>query len=146
MSLSPSPAMTPSTSAASSRTAAGRSPAPYRPGFQPRGVYRPRTDEFVAARMSSRDAGRVERTRLERRLEKLIALHFPPPGEQRRAEPRSAPQPNRRASSLWDLDLSDLRGKSAGELWREVVQSQAAQSGKNDVRGAHASWLDVRCR
>ncbi len=136
-----------------------RSPAPYRPGFQPKGVYRPRTDEFVEARSLSRDVGRIERTRLERRLEKLINLHFPPPG-QRKAEapePRPAKLENRRASSFWDLDLSDLKNKSAGDLWREVVQSQASQSGKNDVRGTLYTqgkayfvlcdlWLQLRSR
>lgn len=145
-SSSPSPAVTPSTSTSSAVPAGSRvarSPAPYRPGFQPRGVYRPRTDEFVAARGSSRDVGRIERTRLERRLEKLIQLHFPPPGarggkQEAAAAPRPAQQQNRRASSFWDLDLSDLRNKSAGDLWREVVQSQAAQGGKNDIRGG---WL-----
>ena len=115
-----------------------RSPAPYRPGFQPKGVYRPRTDEFIEARNGSRDVGRIERTRLERRLEKLIALHFPPPGSQPKREAAADPRPvqqSRRASSIWDLDLSDLKNKSAGDLWREVVQSQASQSGKNDIRG-----------
>ncbi|KAI1794555.1 FYVE-domain-containing protein [Ganoderma leucocontextum] len=138
---SASPSLTPSTSTSSAFPSAPRtpvrSPAPYRPGFQPKGVYRPRTDEFIEARNCSRDVGRIERTRLERRLEKLINLHFPPPG-QRKAEAAEArpKQENRRASSFWDLDLSDLKNKSAGDLWREVVQSQASQSGKNDVRVA----------
>ncbi|TBU65620.1 FYVE-domain-containing protein [Dichomitus squalens] len=144
------PTMTPSTSTSSAvpstaRTPA-RSPAPYRPGFQPKGVYRPRTDEFINARNRSRDAGRIERTRLERRLEKLINLHFPPPGQSKSeaAEPRPKHE-NRRASSFWDLDLSELRSKSAGDLWREVVQSQASQNGKNDVRVAEQKitpWED----
>ena len=93
----------------------------------------------VEARNGSRDVGRIERTRLERRLEKLIALHFSPPGSQPKREAAADPRPaqqSRRASSIWDLDLSDLKNKSAGDLWREVVQSQASQSGKNDIRGA----------
>ena len=106
-------------------------------------MYRPRTDEFLAARSSSRDVGRVERTRLERRLEKLITLHFPPPGQRGKAAElvveRPAAQHNRRASSFWDLDLSELRNKSAGDLWRDVVQSQASQGGKNDVRGMYCA-------
>ncbi|PIL24175.1 hypothetical protein GSI_13928 [Ganoderma sinense ZZ0214-1] len=137
-----SASVTPTTSTSSAFPSAprtpARSPAPYRPGFQPKGVYRPRTDEFVEARNQSRDVGRIERTRLERRLEKLVNLHFPPPG-QRKAEapePRPVKQENRRASSFWDLDLSDLKNKSAGDLWREVVQSQASQGGKNDARAA----------
>ncbi|KAI0780731.1 FYVE zinc finger-domain-containing protein [Trametes elegans] len=147
-----SPALTPSTSVASTVTgvsrSSGRSPAPYRPGFQPKGVYRPRTDEFIEARNHSRDVGRIERTRLERRLEKLINLHFPPPGQGKlEAAPEQRPmQQNRRASSFWDLDFSDLKNKSAGDLWRDVLQSQAAQGGgKNDIRAAEQKitpWED----
>nr|VWP00805.1 Zinc finger protein 58 [Ganoderma boninense] len=139
---SASPSVTPTTSTSSALPSAprtpARSPAPYRPGFQPKGVYRPRTDEFLEARNQSRDVGRIERTRLERRLEKLINLHFPPPGQQKTEalETRPVKQENRRASSFWDLDFSDLKSKSAGDLWREVVQSQASQSGKDDVRAA----------
>ena len=139
---SASPSLTPTISTSSAFPSAprtpARSPAPYRPGFQPKGVYRPRTDEFVEARNQSRDVGRIERTRLERRLEKLINLHFPPPGQRKTealAKLRAAKEDGRRASSFWDLDLSDLKNKSAGDLWREVVQSQASQNGKDDVRG-----------
>lgn len=135
-SLSTSPALTPSTSTStllSTSRAPARSPAPYRPGFQPKGVYRPRTDEFVEARNQSRDAGRIERTRLERRLEKLINLHFPLPGQQKEDVPEPRPtQQNRRASSFWELDL---RNKSPSDLWREMVQSPGTQGAKNDIRG-----------
>ncbi|KAI0673024.1 FYVE zinc finger-domain-containing protein [Trametes maxima] len=136
-----SPALTPTASASSTVTstsrASGRTLAPYRPGFQPRGVIRPRTDEFIEARNHSRDAGRIERTRLERRLEKLINLHFPAPGQHKQevSEPRPTQQ-SRRASSFWDIDFSDLKNKSAGELWRDVLQSQASQGSKNDIRAA----------
>ncbi|KAI0636775.1 FYVE zinc finger-domain-containing protein [Trametes polyzona] len=149
--IASSPALTPSTSASSTVTGVsrvpGRSPAPYRPGFQPKGVYRPRTDEFIEARNHSRDVDRIERTRLERRLEKLINLHFPPPG-QRKEEQSSGQRPmqqNRRASSFWDLDFSDLKNKSAGDLWREVLQTQASQGSKNDIRAAEQKitpWED----
>ncbi|KAI0362345.1 hypothetical protein OH77DRAFT_44645 [Trametes cingulata] len=145
-----SPALTPSTSVSSSVTgvsrASGRSPAPYRPGFQPKGVYRPRTDEFIEARNHSRDVGRIERTRLERRLEKLINLHFPPPGQQKSESSEHRPmQQNRRASSFWDLDFATLKEKSAGDLWREVLQTQASQGSKNDIRAAEQKitpWED----
>ncbi|KAI8998458.1 FYVE zinc finger-domain-containing protein [Trametes punicea] len=144
-----SPALTPSSSVSSTVTGisskSGRSPAPYRPGFQPKGVYRPRTDEFIEARSRSRDVGRVERTRLERRLEKLINLHFPPPGQRKEDSADHRPmQQNRRASSFWDIDFSDLKNKSAGDLWREVLQTQA-QGSKNDVRAAEQKitpWED----
>lgn len=157
-----SPSVTPTTSTSSTFPSAprtpARSPAPYRPGFQPKGVYRPRTDEFVESRNRSRDLGRIERTRLERRLEKLINLHFHPPGQRKVEVPEPRPvKENRRASSFWDLDLSDLKNKSAGDLWREVLQSQASQSGKDDVRGTLGTqqnacivlcdlWLQSRSR
>lgn len=69
----------------------------YRAGFQPKGSYRIRTDEFVAARTRRKQGGRgessrsgngaqdleggksrseLESQRLERRLEKLFALHY----------------------------------------------------------------------
>ncbi|KAI0724038.1 FYVE zinc finger-domain-containing protein [Cerioporus squamosus] len=137
-SAAPSPALTPSTSTSSAVPSASRTPT--------RTPAPPRTDEFIEARNHSRDVGRIERTRLERRLEKLINLHFPPPGQRKLEAPEPRPQQqNRRASSFWDLDLSDLRSKSAGELWREVVQSQASQGGKNDIRAAEQKitpWED----
>lgn len=116
--------------------------APYRPGFQPKGVYRPRTDEFIDLRRISRDGDvssgmhkRVERTKLERRLEKLIALHFPAPGQRQEVTPRPATL-NKRASSIFDLDLSDLKNMSigdAGGLWKGVLSS--GSGGKGDIRG-----------
>lgn len=52
--------------------------------------------------------------------------------------PAAAAPENRRASSFFDLDLSDLRNVDAGELWRGVIQSQAVQGGKADIRGGYA--------
>lgn len=115
-------------------------------------MYRPRTDEFLEARRTRQDDGRVERTRLERRLEKLINLHFPHPdatttkeeagggkGKEVAGGRPAGMAPNRRASSFFDLDLSSIRGKSASELWRGVVQAQVA-GGKNDIRGGHSHF------
>lgn len=142
----PSPIHTPQTSISTPI----RVSAPYRPGFQPKGVYRPRTDEFTEARNVRRSVGRIERTKLERRLEKLTQLHFS-------AEPNQAAQSdrpavaNRRASSFFDLDLSDLRNIDASDLWRGVLQSQALQGNKGDVRGILYSLINpivfsyVRC-
>lgn len=86
--------------------------------------------------------GRIERTKLERRLEKLIQLHFPPPSDgggtgvgKRPGATAAAAGHNRRASSFFDLDFSDLRHIDPGELWRGVLQSQAGQGGKADIRG-----------
>ncbi|KAG8738489.1 carboxypeptidase Y-deficient [Ceratobasidium sp. 414] len=98
----------------------GQKPAPYRAGFQPKGVYRHRTEEFEAARAKRSDAKRTEEKRLARRLEKLIDLHFSPKTE------KTASTANRRASSIFDLDLSELKNKSANELWRGVVETKAA--------------------
>ncbi|KAI0693282.1 FYVE zinc finger-domain-containing protein [Cytidiella melzeri] len=132
-----------------------RTYASYRPGFQPKGVYRPRTDEFLEMRRTRSDVGRVERTRLERRLEKLINLHFPHPDKQKQKEgggegqmangrPAMTGTLNRRASSFFDVDIASLKGKSAGDLWRGVVQAQVAGS-KADIRAAEqtiAPWQD----
>ncbi|GJE95157.1 FYVE-domain-containing protein [Phanerochaete sordida] len=147
--ISPAPS-TSSVTAVSGRATPGsrtRTPAPYRPGFQPKGVYRPRTDEFLEARKQNGDKDRVERTRLERRLEKLISLHFPHPDvkEKRKEQTLSRPQAaqNRRASSFFDIDIASLKGKSAGDLWKGVVQAQAG--GKNDIRAAEQAitpWED----
>jgi rabenosyn-5 len=108
----------------------------YRPGFQPRGVYRPRTDLFFEARKAKRDSGRIETTRLERRLEKLISLHFSDAPE----KPIQAPPIRERRASFFEMDFSDLRNKSAGELWKGVLQSQAP-SGKGDLRGRPSTYL-----
>jgi hypothetical protein len=47
--------------------------APYRAGFQPKGVYRSHTDEFLESRARKRESGRVEQRRLERRLDKVCS-------------------------------------------------------------------------
>ena len=99
-------------------------------------MYRPLTDEFAEARKSKRSAGKIEQTRLERRLEKLISLHFSEPPEKPK-NPRP-PQVRQRKSSLFDLNFSELRGKSASELWKDVINSPA-QNGKNDIRGEKLS-------
>ncbi|KAK0458468.1 FYVE zinc finger-domain-containing protein [Desarmillaria tabescens] len=130
-----------------------RSDAPYRPGFQPRGVYRPRTDEFLALRKISRDGveesgmqKRMERTKLERRLEKLIALHFPVGGRSVAGDEKHLrPGGNRRASSLFDLEFGDLKRMSLSDatgLWKGVLSSGG---GQHDVRAAEqriTPWED----
>ncbi|EKM55455.1 uncharacterized protein PHACADRAFT_256089 [Phanerochaete carnosa HHB-10118-sp] len=147
--VSPSPP-TSSVAPGSGRVTPGsrvRTPAPYRPGFQPKGVYRPRTDEFLEARKRNGDKDRVEQTRLERRLEKLINLHFPHPDlmDKHKGQANGRPQAvqNRRASSFFDIDITSLKGKSAGDLWKGVVQAQVG--GKNDIRAAEQAitpWED----
>ncbi|KDQ33889.1 hypothetical protein PLEOSDRAFT_1033149, partial [Pleurotus ostreatus PC15] len=110
--------------------------APYRPGFQPKGVYRPRTDEFFDARREAHNSGslRIERTKLERRLEKLIALHFPEKEEQHALQRPSAG--NHRRSSFFDLDLSDLKSMDPSGLWKNMMmQGTSSIGGKGDIRG-----------
>ncbi|KAI6038458.1 hypothetical protein EDC04DRAFT_3022518 [Pisolithus marmoratus] len=112
--------------------ATSRPLAPYRPGFQPRGVYRPRTDEFFLARKTKADAGRIERTKLERRLEKLIHLHFPI-SEAESAAPKRITE-HRRASSFFDLDISSIKNMDAGrnlERCIKVAGISGCKSGLN---------------
>ena len=47
---------------------------PYRAGFQPKGVYRLHTDEFLESRARKREIGKVEQRRLERRLDKVCSI------------------------------------------------------------------------
>ncbi|GJJ12115.1 hypothetical protein Clacol_006356 [Clathrus columnatus] len=98
---------------------------PYRPGFQPKGIYRQRTDEFVKTRSSIRDKDKVEMRRLERRLEKLIQLHFP----QEVTSEKLMPPSNRRSMSFLDIDLN----KKPSEFLKSVVESRL-QGSKANVR------------
>ncbi|KAF8894497.1 hypothetical protein BD779DRAFT_1609239 [Infundibulicybe gibba] len=136
---------------------------PYRPGFQPKGHVRQLTDEFLALRRVKLDGSenggmkRVERTKLERRLEKLIALHFPahsttnpesplkPSTGTGRRRPTANPiGDNRRASSFFDFDLRSITIGDAGDLWKNVV-SAATEGGKGDIRSTEqriSPWQD----
>ena len=125
---SASPVTSPSPSSTRTSTPV-RPPAPYRPGFQPKGVYRPLTDEFLEVRRSRRDVGRVEQTRLERRLEKLINLHF---GEDTDKRPSAHPRQAKKMPSIWELDI---RSMGPSDLWRGVIQSQVTAGSKADIRG-----------
>lgn len=135
-----------------------RKPAPYRPGFQPKGIYRPLTDEFIALRRTFREGEgeggmkRVERTKLERRLEKLIALHFPyhtssdgsKEGLDSDIRPNIVPngREKRRSSAFFDFQtLRNLNINDPGGLWRGVVAGSLGDSTRNDIRGqlCHAS-------
>jgi rabenosyn-5 len=69
---SPAPIRTASTSALPSPTRP-KGKAPYLAGFQPQGVYRPRTDEFAQARDHYSENKRLERARISRRLEKVLS-------------------------------------------------------------------------
>ncbi|KAF8654211.1 hypothetical protein AX16_003737 [Volvariella volvacea WC 439] len=132
---------TPSTSLPSS----SRSPAPYRPGFQPKGVYRLLSDDFLELRRQKRDGDgrkRVERTKLERRLEKLIALHFPDPTSIESPIKEKPASLNRRASSLFEFDLKNVSVADAGSLWKGMLNAIESNA-KVDIRAAEqriAPW------
>ncbi|KAG1868796.1 FYVE zinc finger-domain-containing protein [Suillus tomentosus] len=147
----PSTSSAPASSSAQIRTSTPtRSAAPYRPGFQPKGVYRPRTDEFSEYRTKRVDEGRIEQTKLERRLEKLIALHFPVENSLEKGVGARKDEVNvngrgmekRRASSFFNLDLKNM---DASELWKGVLQSQMIQGSNGDTRAAEqriTPWQD----
>jgi len=127
--------------------------APYRPGFQPRGIYRPLTDDFLAIRRSIRDGEgdggikRVERTKLERRLEKLITLHFPyHASEMPRGNSKKDLRPsleNRVPSSFLDFrSLRSLNIHDAGDLFRGIVIGNLSDPTTTDIRGW--SGLSIR--
>ncbi|CAH7685597.1 FYVE zinc finger-domain-containing protein [Phakopsora pachyrhizi] len=50
---------------------------PFRPGFQPRGVYRDRTNDLISFRKLKQESKRLQESRLQKRLERLVDLHFP---------------------------------------------------------------------
>ncbi|KAJ7684628.1 FYVE zinc finger-domain-containing protein [Mycena polygramma] len=119
----PAPTLGPAPPSPSAATPPRQASAPYRPGFQPKGVYRPRTDEFIAHRKAhavSAGYASAERTKLERRLEKLIALHFP---DERKSSTGVGRRPgiaptmtaNRRASSFFEFDLKSMLGGGGGK-------------------------------
>ncbi|GAA5841534.1 hypothetical protein JCM11251_001254 [Rhodosporidiobolus azoricus] len=93
-----------------------RGKMPYRPGFQPQGVKIDRSVEFFEKRREKSEARKLDEGRLARRLEKLVALHFP------------ARTPDTAATSPKDSPLASLtsfgdslRNRSAKELWRSVA-------------------------
>ncbi|KAG0143155.1 hypothetical protein CROQUDRAFT_717328, partial [Cronartium quercuum f. sp. fusiforme G11] len=49
---------------------------PFKSGFQPKGVYRNLSNEFINKRKYKQEFKRLEESRLQKRLEKLIDLHF----------------------------------------------------------------------
>lgn len=132
--------------------------APYRPGFQPKGVYRPLTDDFISLRISKHggegdEKGRkkVERSKLERRLEKLIVLHFSSPSDEDKSKDHISagnrpPPRNRRASSFFDFDsLKNISINNSSGLWRGVVSGGLNDGGKQDIRAAEqriTPWQD----
>ncbi|KAG9041990.1 hypothetical protein FS837_011493 [Tulasnella sp. UAMH 9824] len=66
------PPPTPSSAISTSTSKPGL--APYRPGFQPKGVYSVRTDDFMSLRSQRLESRRAEEKRLLRRLEKACMM------------------------------------------------------------------------
>ncbi|PRQ73881.1 FYVE zinc finger-domain containing protein [Rhodotorula toruloides] len=93
-----------------------RGKMPYQAGFQPHGVRRDRSDEFFGQRKRCSEARKLDEGRLERRLEKLVALHFPSAGtEIKELSPKDSTLTT--ITSLRDT----LRNRTAKELWRSVA-------------------------
>jgi rabenosyn-5 len=127
-----------------------RKTAPHPPGFQPRGVCGVLTDDFLSARRMKRDGDgdggmkRVERTKLERRLEKLINLHFPLQPDSKEArdgllhEKTRTGHENRRVSSIFDFQtLKNVNFNDASGLWKGVVGGGLQDTTKTEIRGWH---------
>lgn len=84
---------------------------------------------------------RIEKAKLERRLEKLINLHFPVPGstEEKEQQLREKSSPNkslnRRASSFFDFEsIKTKKLSDATDLWRGVVTGN--QDKARDIRAS----------
>ena len=128
---------------------------PYRPGFQPRPVCHLLTDDFILLRQAKQEGEggghglkRAEKRKLERRLEKLIAIHFPPTSGKtediattRGERPGAAvgTSENRRISSLLEFDLRNMTIQDAGGLWRGLFGSDDATT----VRGWFLRFNEV---
>ncbi|GAA5978878.1 hypothetical protein JCM11641_003599 [Rhodosporidiobolus odoratus] len=91
---------------------------PYRPGFQPQGVRRDRSVEFFEKRKGNSEARKLDEARLARRLEKLVALHFPP--ESAFPDPLK-PAPKDSALASFSSFSESIRSRTAKELWRSVA-------------------------
>ncbi|KAI0306495.1 FYVE zinc finger-domain-containing protein, partial [Multifurca ochricompacta] len=76
------------------------------------------------------DIGRIEKTRLDRRLEKLTNLHF---GESADKIATAQPKQMKRMPSIWELNI---RNMGPSDLWRGVIQSQVTPGSRADVRAA----------
>ncbi|ETS60941.1 hypothetical protein PaG_04867 [Moesziomyces aphidis] len=101
--------------------ASGRRTA-YRSGFQPKGVVRVRTADFAELRRKGRGEGEMEEQRMDRRLAKLIAIHFAPLGGTEKFG--LSPSKKSLGSSFIDLDLDELKRdpgsvirKGGSDLW-----------------------------
>ncbi|GAA5965321.1 hypothetical protein JCM8115_002254 [Rhodotorula mucilaginosa] len=95
-----------------------RGKMPYQAGFQPQGVRRDRSDEFMEQRRKCGEARKLDEGRLARRLEKLVALHFPPENLHKKESP--AIMPTSPFAGMTRLGET-IRSRSAKDLWRSAV-------------------------
>ncbi|GAA5989402.1 hypothetical protein JCM10908_001297 [Rhodotorula pacifica] len=95
-----------------------RGKLPYQAGFQPQGVKRDRSDDFFEQRRKCGEARKLDEGRLARRLEKLVALHFPPETPHTREAPeKTSTSPFAGVTRLGET----IRSRSAKDLWRSAV-------------------------
>jgi len=86
---------------------------------------------------------RVERNKLERRLEKLIDLHFPSrpldttTSTLKRRQGSGIAKEIRRTPSIFDLDAyKNINLRDAGDFWKNILTSSLGDNSKPDKRGA----------
>ncbi|PLW12801.1 hypothetical protein PCANC_13164 [Puccinia coronata f. sp. avenae] len=116
------------------------SQVPFRSGFQAKGVYRDRTDELIAIRNSKQESKRLEEARLQKRLEKLIQLHFPyqpQPHHQSQELSHQNDQPERCSNSFANPPIINL----SQMLFGIVKNVSSVTSGSN--RGEFGGGLSL---
>ncbi|KAN0059717.1 carboxypeptidase Y-deficient [Thecaphora frezii] len=124
----------------------GRSTA-YRPGFQPKGAYRVRTDDFLEARRRRRNEGEMEEQRMERRLAKLVAIHFAPQND---ATEEGEKKHAALAPPMLDFDFGELRRdpkavlrKGGSDLWSSLrARSKGEDLAKRAAEQTIVNWQD----
>lgn len=120
-----------STSTVSHASMARRTP--YRSGFQPKGVVRHRTDEFVALRAKKRGLVELDDQRMERRLEKLLKIYSPDFDQETTApETSSTSGPLlRHGSFVWDIFYS-----------KQEIEKQRLQQARRLAEQNVVKWQD----
>ncbi|PFH50690.1 hypothetical protein AMATHDRAFT_144503 [Amanita thiersii Skay4041] len=104
------------------------------------------TDDFIALRRVKHDGSgpgvtkRVERTKLERRLDKLISLHFPPSSSS--DVTRRSNGDSRRLSAAISLEmLRNMSVSEAGSLWKGIV-GEGTKDKTRDAEQRITPWQD----
>lgn len=109
----------------------------YRPGFQPQGVRRSRTEEYEAARRAKVDELGREEGRLGRRWAKLVDLHFNPKQAAASASGGGGAKPVVKAEGLTEV-WRGLRSVSG------VGVEQVAEERKREAEMAIVRWENDR--